>query len=139
MINQITEKFLWLIRDIPFAFVGSDYGCTGIPVRPDFKKVPVPAGIIIGSGRNKILLKTALFPNCFKLFHKLIQLTKTISDYGEEIKVFRHFLEEVCSFFLHICFRIRRTAFLNKLMTEVMIQSNKPGPAQVGAISKAQK
>ena len=44
--------------------------------RPDFKKVPVPAGIIIGSGRNKILLKTAFFPNCFKLFHKLIQLTK---------------------------------------------------------------
>ena len=82
--------------------------------------VPVPAGIIIGSGRNKVLLKTALFPNCFKLFHKLIQLTKTISDYGEEIKVFRQFLEEVCFFFLHICFRIRRTAFLNKQMTEVM-------------------
>ena len=81
--------------------------------RPDFKKVPVPAGIIIGSGRNKILLKTALFPNCFKLFHKLIQLTETISDYGEEIKVFRQFLEEVCFFFLHICFRIRRTAFLS--------------------------
>ena len=59
-------------------------------------------------------LKNALFPNCFKLFHKLIQLTKTISDYGEEIKVFRQFLEEVCFFFLHICFRIRRTAFLNK-------------------------
>ena len=69
---------------------------------------------------NKILLKTALFPNCFKLFHELIQLTKTVSDYGEEIKVFRQFLEEVCFFFLHICFRIRRTAFLNKQMTEVM-------------------
>ena len=83
---------------------------------PEFKNVPVPvpAGIIIGSDRNKILLKTALFPNCFKSFHKLIQLTKTISDYGEEIKVFRQFLEEVCFFFLHICFRIRRTAFLNK-------------------------
>ena len=60
-----------------------------------------PAGIIIGSGRNKILLKTASFPNCFKLFHKLIHLTKTISDYGEEIKVFRQFLE-VCFFFLHM-------------------------------------
>ena len=60
-----------------------------------------------------------------KLFHKLIQLTKTISDYGEEIKVFRQFLEEVCFFFLHICFRIRRTAFLNNQMTEVMIQSKK--------------
>ena len=35
-----------------------------------------------------------------KLFHKLIQLTKTISDYGEEIKVFRQFLEEVCFFFI---------------------------------------
>ena len=33
--------------------------------RPDFKKVPDTAGIIIGSGRNKVLLKTALFPNCF--------------------------------------------------------------------------
>ena len=95
----------------------------GVPeFRPDFKKVPVPvpAGIIIGPGRNKILLKTALFPNCFKLFHELIQLTKTISDYGEEMKVFRQFLEEVCFFFLHICFRIRRTAFLNKQMTEVV-------------------
>ena len=93
--------------------------------RPDFKKVPVPVGIIIGSGRNKIFLETAFFPNCFELLHKLIQLTKTISDYGEEIKVFRQFLEEDCFFFLHICFRIRRTAFLNKQMTEVMIQSKK--------------
>ena len=85
-----------------------------------FQKSSGSGGIIIGTGRNKILLKTALFPNCFKLFHKSIQLTKTISDYGEEIKVFRQFLEEVCFFFLHICFRIRRTAFLNKQMTEVM-------------------
>ena len=106
-----TEKLI-VARDVP-------------EFRPDFKKVPVPVGIIIGSGRNKILLKTALFPNCFKLFHKLKQLTKTISDYGEEINVFRQFLEEVCFFFLHICFRIQRTAFLKKQITEVMIQSKK--------------
>ena len=101
--------------------VGNPIPARDVPeFRPDFKKVPVPVGNIIRSGRNKILLKTALFPNCFKLFHKLIQLTKTISDYGEGIKVFRQFLEEVGFFFLHICFRIRRTAFLNKQMTEMM-------------------
>ena len=77
-----------------------------------------PESSLVPAGTK--LLKTALFPNCFKLFHELIQLTKTVSDYGEEIKVFRQFLEEVCFFFLHICFRIRRTAFLNKQMTEVM-------------------
>ena len=86
----------------------------------------IPAGFqkSSGSGRNhnwfrpeQNSLKNSIVS---KLFHKLIQLTKTISDYGEEIKVFRQFQEEVCFFFLHICFRIRRTAFLNKQMTEVM-------------------